>query len=337
MELKQELHAGDEIPIQIAPFGEYPATTIDGKEIVQRFDKASFDKIVEDWRNTGEKLIRADFDHKSEMTDDTIASGWIKDLSVDNDKGLIGTLVVTESGAKALNGLDYRFGSPVFSFDETEHPVSLLSYAFTNRPRLDTMDAVWNSERPTVQNLSTTSKIEQKVLDSKPGMEDNVLKAGTTEPAEKTEPETQTDQTDTINTAESNPEKETHMESLKIVLGLPAEATEEDILNSVKELVDKVKAIADEEIKAEAEEAVNECGIEDEKKEEVINCYKQNPQLVKSVLNAFKAKPAKLVINSAEAVKPALTEDEKLKAEYATLRGGKEKRDWLIAHPGVKL
>ena len=48
------------------------------------------------------KLIRADFDHASEISDSTVASGWLKDMYIDDDKGLMGTLVVSESGASAL-------------------------------------------------------------------------------------------------------------------------------------------------------------------------------------------------------------------------------------------
>ena len=127
------------------------------------------------------------------------------------------------------------------------------------------------------------------------------------------------------------------MEELKQILGLPEEATEEDIKASVKEMVEKLKSIADEEIKAEAEEAVNECGVEEDKKEEVMNCYKQNPQLVKSILNCFKKQPVKMVANAQDAVKPEMTDAEKLKREYAALKGGKDKVDFLMAHPGMTL
>ena len=54
-------------------------------------------------------------------------------------------------------GLDYRFGSPVFLFDESEHPTTLVSFAFTNRPRLKEMSAVWNSEEK-IQVLGADSE-----------------------------------------------------------------------------------------------------------------------------------------------------------------------------------
>ena len=301
MDLKEDLKAGDEITIQIAPFGEYPAESVGGVELVEVFDREGFEKIIENWKADGAKLIRADFDHQSELTDNTVASGWLKNLFIDDAKGLMGTLVVSESGASALNGLDYRFGSPVFVLDDASKPTHLLSYAFTNRPRLKDMDAVYNMEEKQEEKTET----------------ENVIK---------------------------NEEESKLMEELKKILGLPAEATDEDIRNSVAELVEKVKAVAEEEarveaerLQAEAEDAVNACGVEDDKKEEVVNCYKQNPALVKTILGCFKKEPAKTVVNAQEAVKPALTDAEKLKAEFDKLPGGQAKVDFMLAHKGITL
>ena len=334
MKLREDLKPGDEIEIQIAPYGEFPATTTDGEEIVQRFDRESFEKVIENWKNQGSKMIRADFDHNSEMTDDTIASGWIKDLWIDDENGLMGNLVVTESGAKALNGLDYRFGSPVFTFDDNEHPVDLLSFAFTNRPRLN-MKEVYNcKERITMneEDKKEETPVEETPVES---TETQTEETPAEPPVESTEAEKETNTEDeTVNNDDS---EEILMEELKEILGLPAEATPEDVKASVKEMVGKLKAIAEEEITEEAEEAVNECGVDEDKKDEVINCYKQNPSLVKSVLNCFKKTPVKMVVNASEAVKPELTDIEKLKREYASLKGGKDKVDFLLAHPGMKL
>ena len=323
MELKEDLKAGDEITIQIAPFGEYPAETVGGTQLVEVFDREGFEKIIETWKQDGGKLIRADFDHASEITDSTVASGWLKDLHIDDERGLMGTLVVSESGASALNGLDYRFGSPTLILDDSGRPVQLVSFALTNRPRLDNMDAVYNmaeTKTPSIVNRNdeeNSGKGEVKEKDNSPD-------------AEKAEEEPKAEMV-------NNTEEEKNMDELKSILGLPPEATDEDVKNSVKEMVDKLKAIADEEIAEEAEEAVNECGVEEDKKEEVVNCYKQNPALVKSVLNCFKKQPAKMVCNAQKAVKPELTDAEKLKREYAALKGGKDKVDFLKAHPSMKL
>ena len=44
-----------------------------------------------------------------------------------------------------------------------------------------------------------------------------------------------------------------------------------------------------------------------------------------------------MVVNADEAQKPDLTENDKLKREYASLKGGKDKVDFLLKHPGIKL
>ena len=310
MELKEPLSTGQEIEIEIMPCeGQYAATTIDGNDFVEKFSVESANKIVDNWKADGSKPILCDVDHSSVDTNKTQAAGWVTNIWVDESaKRLMGTLQVSESGAELLNGLEYRYVSPVLLFTEDNFPYYLDSIALTNTPRLQELRPVYNSKNFTVEN-ETEEELEEKNV--------NI-----------------------------NEQKEFElMNELKQILGLPEEATEEDIRNSVAELVEKVKSVAEEEAKAEAErlqeeaeEAVNECGeIDEEKKEEVVNCYKQNPALVKSVLNAFKKQPVKMVVNAQDAVKPELTDAEKLKREYAALKGGKDKVDFLKAHPSITL
>lgn len=310
MELKEPLSTGQEIEIEIMPCeGQYAATTIDGNDFVEKFSVESANKIVDNWKADGSKPILCDVDHSSVDTNKTQAAGWVTNIWVDESaKRLMGTLQVSESGAELLNGLEYRYVSPVLLFTEDNFPYYLDSIALTNTPRLQELRPVYNSKNFTVEN-ETEEELEEKNV--------NI-----------------------------NEQKEFElMNELKQILGLPEEATEEDIRNSVAELVEKVKSVAEEEAKAEAErlqeeaeEAVNECGeIDEDKKEEVVNCYKQNPALVKSVLNAFKKQPVKMVVNAQDAVKPELTDAEKLKREYAALKGGKDKVDFLKAHPSITL
>lgn len=292
MELKEPLSTGQEIEIEIMPCeGQYAATTVDGNDFVEKFSVESANRIVENWKKDGSKPILCDVDHSSVDTNKTQAAGWVTNIWVDEEaKRLKGTLQVSESGAELLNGLEYRYVSPVLLFTEDNWPYYLDSIALTNTPRLQELRPVYNSK----------NFCEDK----------------------------------NVNITENNLE-ETYMNDIKTILGLPEEATEEDIVNAVKEMVDKLNGIAEREIAEEAEEAVNECGIEDEKKEEIVNCYKQNPALVKSVLNCFKKAPVSMVANAQEAVKPELTDAEKLKREYAALKGGKDKVDFLKAHPSM--
>ena len=314
MEIKEPLSTGQEIEIEIMPLeGQYKATTVDGTDFLEKFSVESANKIVENWKKDGEKPILCDVDHSSIETSKTQAAGWVTNIWVDESaKRLMGTLQVSESGAELLNGLEYRYVSPVLLFTEENFPYYLDSIALTNTPRLQELRPVYNSkdnddaEKATVEN----------------------------------EPEEKPEETN-VNIDEQK--DFALMEELKKILGLPEEATEEDIKASVAELVEKVKAVAEEEAKAEAErlqeeaeEAVNECGqFEDEKKEEVVNCYKKDPALVKTILNCFAKKtPSKTVVNAQEAVKPELTDAQKLKAEFDKLPGGQAKVDFMLAHRG---
>lgn len=314
MEIKEPLSTGQEIEIEIMPLeGQYKATTVDGTDFLEKFSVESANKIVENWKADGSKPILCDVDHSSIETSKTQAAGWVTNLWVDEEaKRLMGTLQVSESGAELLNGLEYRYVSPVLLFTEENFPYYLDSIALTNTPRLQELRPVYNSkdnddaEKATVEN----------------------------------EPEEKPEETN-VNIDEQK--DFALMEELKKILGLPEEATEEDIRASVAELVEKVKAVAEEEAKAEAErlqeeaeEAVNECGqFEDEKKEEVVNCYKKDPALVKTILNCFAKKtPSKTVVNAQEAVKPELTDAQKLKAEFDKLPGGQAKVDFMLAHRG---
>ena len=313
MELREELKTGDKIEIEIMPLsGSYAATTVDGTPFVEKFSVESGELVVENWKKDGSKDILCDVDHSSVDTNDTSAAGWVSELRVDKEAlRLKGTLTVSEKGASLLNGVEYRYLSPVLLFTEQNEAYYLDSVSLTNTPRLQELRPVYNSKDRKDDEKITVANAEEK--------------------------QEQVDESQNVNINVIETIKEKDMEELKQILGLPEEATEEDIKASVKEMVEKLKSIADEEIKAEAEEAVNECGVEEDKKEEVMNCYKQNPQLVKSILNCFKKQPVKMVANAQDAVKPEMTDAEKLKREYAALKGGKDKVDFLMAHPGMTL
>lgn len=312
MELREELKTGDKIEIEIMPLsGSYAATTVDGTPFVEKFSIEAGELIIENWKKDGSKDILCDVDHSSVDTSDTSAAGWVSELRVDKEAlRLKGTLTVSEKGARLLNGVEYRYLSPVLLFTEQNEAYYLDSVALTNTPRLQELRPVYNSKK--VVNAEET-------------------------PEEKPE--------ESIVNIDEQKEFEL-MNEIKQILGLPEEATEEDIKASVAELVEKVKAVAEDEAKAEAErlqeeaeEAVNACGdgVEEDKKEEVINCYKKDPALVKTILNCFKKSPAKTVVNAQEAVKPELTDAQKLKAEFDKLPGGQAKVDFMLAHRGIAL
>ena len=319
MELKEKLTVGNEIDIEIMPTeGQYAATTVDGTDFIEKFSVESAREVVENWKKDGSKPILCDVDHSSVDSNDTQAAGWITDLWVDEDsKRLKGKLQVSESGASLLNGIEYRYISPVLLFKEDNFPYYIDSVSLTNTPRLQELKAVYNS-RGVVNSIEDLVKMDTEEI--KEEIKEEVKEeAPVEEVKEEVKEEVEEPKTDFI-------------VEVKTLLGLPNEATEEDVKASITEMVEKLKAIADEEIMEEAVEAVNECGVEEEKREEVVNCYKQNPALVKSVLNCFKKTPVKMVVNAEEAKKPELSPVEKLMEDVKNIPGGQARVDYLLKY-----
>jgi hypothetical protein len=245
---------------------------------------------------------------------------------VDEDvKRLKGKLQVSESGASLLNGLEYRYVSPVLLFKEDNFPYYLDSVSLTNTPRLQELKAVYNS-RGMVNSTEDLEKMDTEEVKEEVSEE---VKEEIQNPEETPVEEVKEEVKEEVEEPIEEPQSDFIVE-VKGILGLPDEATEEDVKASITEIVEKLRAIADEEITEEAVEAVNECGIEEEKREEVVNAYKRNPELVKTVLNCFKKTPVKMVVNSEEAVKPELTSTEKLMEEVKNLPGGQARVDFLL-------
>ena len=319
MELKEKLKTGDKIEVEIMPLsGQYKATTVDGTPFVEKFSVEAGELIVENWKKDGSKDILCDIDHSSVDTNDTAAAGWVSELRVDKEAlRLKGMLTVSEKGADLLNGIEYRYLSPVLLFTEDDLPYYLDSVSLTNTPRLQELKAVYNS-RGVVNSIEDLVKMDTEEI--KEEIKEEVKEeAPVEEVKEEVKEEVEEPKTDFI-------------VEVKTLLGLPDEATEKDVKASIVEMVEKLKAIADEEIMEEAVEAVNECGVEEEKREEVVNCYKQNPALVKSVLNCFKKTPVKMVVNAEEAKKPELSPVEKLMEDVKNIPGGQARVDYLLKY-----
>lgn len=269
--MNKELKAGDLIPnVQITPYGDYKNVTTSGREVVQHCDKEAFDKIVEAF----DKELIVDVDHQSELTDNTEAAGWITTVRVDEEKGLVGDIKVSELGAKLLNGLNYRFGSPAFILDEDDRPVKLTSFALTNRPALTDIDPVYN-QAPKSAEVLIQDATQDTTLNSEKDTED------------------------------MNPE-------LVKMLGLPDDATPEMVMDSVSKMVNSLAEIkkGEEEKKLNDEADAFVKDLPDDLKETVKNSYKKNPEVATEVVNAVKEKLAlvqEAVLNKKEAEKPTIT------------------------------
>lgn len=161
--MNKELKSGDILQgVQLAPLGNYPAITTSGKKVDQLCDKQAYDQVAKVF-NEAAREIQVDFDHKSELDDDSVAAGWIVKVWSDDTRGLLGDIKVSGKGAKALNELDYRFASAAFELADDGRPQKLLSLALTNRPNMEDIEKVYNSKMEAgtetqVASLSTSEE-----------------------------------------------------------------------------------------------------------------------------------------------------------------------------------
>ena len=295
--MNKDLKAGDVIEsVQIAPFGEYKNYTTEGREVTQICDKEAFEHIV---KNFDKELI-VDVEHRSELTDDSEAAGWLLNLKVDGTRGLVGDIKVSAKGATLLNGLNYRFGSPAFILDDVDRPEKLLSFALTNRPAMKDIEHVYNSEQ-----TASDAKGETIISIDAPTVGDNDL----------TEKET-----DTI----------MNQELIKL-LGLPEDSTSEMIMESVTKVVNTLAEIkkGEEEkmLDTEADKFVED--LPEEVRNTIKTSYKENPEVTKVIVNSLKdrlvQKQTEQVLNKEEAETPKITSawetynslPQKQKLEYA--------------------
>lgn len=279
--MNKDLKAGDVIEgVQIAPFGEYKNYTTEGREVTQICDKAAFENIV---KNFDKELI-VDVEHRSELTDDSEAAGWLSNLRVDETRGLVGDIKVSAKGAQLLNGLNYRFGSPAFILDEIDRPEKLLSFALTNRPAMKDIEHVYNTE-----NAPEETKDETIISATEPAAPEEEVAAD-----------------------DLGKEPDIMNEELIKLLGLPEDATSEMIMESVGKMISELAEIkkgeAEKKLDEEADKFVEE--LPEEVRDTVKNSYKENADLTKTIVNSLKdkiAKPTEQVLNKEEAQVPTIT------------------------------
>ena len=308
--MNKELKAGDVIEsVQIAPFGEYKNYTTEGREVTQICDKAAFETIV---KNFNKELI-VDVEHKSELTDDSEAAGWLSNLKVDDVRGLVGDIKVSAKGAELLNGLNYRFGSPAFILDEVDRPEKLLSFALTNRPAMKDIEHVYNTEQP-------EAPVEEKP-EEEPTEEPKEVVADACGDETKEQDEEKTDKTIFSNetpaqeVAADDLEKTPDImnEELIKLLGLPEDSTSEMIMESIGKMISELAEIKkgeeEKKLDEEADKFVEE--LPEEVRDTVKNSYKENAELTKTIVNSLKSKlvapKEDVVMNKEEAKLPDMT------------------------------
>lgn len=146
-------NAGDPAPgrIQLFPMGEFsardgrPGTLKSVKAKTWKLDASLAATLVARWQQRETPLV-VDYEHQTmnaaENGKPAPAAGWIESLEAGPD-GLYATVKWTDAARAFIRADEYRYISPVFSFDpETGAVLELKSAALTNYPALDGMDAV---------------------------------------------------------------------------------------------------------------------------------------------------------------------------------------------------
>lgn len=200
----------------------------------------------------GEILV--DADHRSTKPDgDTSAYAWVTALRADPAQGLVGTMRFTDKGAAAVNAREYRFVSVSWYLDPDGRPRELDSVALTNRPNLPV--------RPVVNREG----------------------AGETQSADIGE----TQAADGGATQQRKPE----MEELKTLLGLAADATDDQVVAAAKALKERLDAIEAQAKDAEAERFAAENSAKCDKAT-LKDAYLKSPEVAKALVANMKAPAA---------------------------------------------
>jgi phage I-like protein len=313
--LPKSVKSGEEISVLVSPLGTFPHP--DGEQLCTR---EAFDALVAKWEADGKPEILVDFDHASETGGPTEAAAWATELSSEDD-GLHAVFRMTDKGAEALTATRYRYLSPAWYVDEEGHPTELSTIALTNRPNLPVPRLL---NRKAAQNAEGDKNLP------------NPASAGEGDPPDE---------------GKTTNQKTPDMEKLKEMLGLAAEATEDDILAAVDALRSERDALRSEKEKmeaaakeaaldAEADKFVEEQGDKIADRDACKNAYKRDPEGTRALFNAIRipAKPAEpadgkpaRVVNVNAAKRP------EAELALANCKSGKERMAWALAHAADKV
>lgn len=315
--LPKSVKGGEEIDVLVSPIGTFPHP--DGEQLCTR---EAFDALVEKWRADGEPEILVDFDHASETGGPTEAAAWATNLTSDED-GLHATFRMTDKGAEALSATRYRYLSPAWYVDEEGHPTELSTIALTNRPNLPVprlLNRKPDADPSTAQNAEAG---EAHLPDPAGAGEGNPPEEGNT-----TEPQ------------------KNDMDKLREMLGLAAEATDEEVLAAVDALraerdqlrseKEQMEAAAKEAaLDAEADKFVAEQGDKIADRDACKNAYKRDPEGTRALFNAIRipAKPAEPVDGKPARVVDVNAAKKPADADLlANCKNGKERMAWALKH-----
>ena len=137
--------------IQLLPIGDFAARdgrpgSLNGASVsAWRLTPEGAAVVAARWRDRKTPLV-VDYEHQTYLAEQNgrpaPAAGWIESLEVETS-GLYATVIWTEAARAFIRADEYRYISPVFSFDpKTGDVLELKGAALTNNPALDGLEAV---------------------------------------------------------------------------------------------------------------------------------------------------------------------------------------------------
>ncbi len=149
--------------VQLFPDGEFaardgrPATVEKSETITWRMDANIAATLIAQVQ-TRETPLCIDYEHHTLTAKDkghkALAAGWIESLTYVPGQGLFAKVAWTDTARQHIQAGEYRYVSPLFSFDLATGAVQyLMNAALTNNPALDGLLAVAAS-----QNLDTSAR-----------------------------------------------------------------------------------------------------------------------------------------------------------------------------------
>ena len=226
-ELPGDLKAeeGKPLVINLAPFGEFPQDVADADapggtvRVVQVVDGVAVDNLIANFKDK----VLVDADHSSETSSDTKAMAWVTRLFRDEKLGLMAEIEPTSIGAESINGRVYRFVSAAWTLDGDNRPDALVSVGLTNKPNLP-VSPIINSvgggghaggegKTPAVTQVGAAGGHLDGGGGAKPKPNEN--------------------------------QQGEHMDinEVKTLLGIPADATDEDVKNAIEAVLEKCKGL----------------------------------------------------------------------------------------------
>lgn len=288
--LPKTIRPGDELEVQLSPYGNFPGMRGD-ERVIQRCDRAAFAAVVKNFRPE----VLVDFEHHAETGGDTEAAAWVQRVRVDPVKGLMATFRFTDAGASAVANRRLRFLSPVWELDPAGRPVRLVSVGLTNKPNLP-VRPVLNS-RFTVQPQGRGAKPHPETIrDSRFTIHVFTPNKGTT-----MEPDTN----------EPTPAAPDLRARLLEILGLGPDADDGAILQAAENLAQVAAEAQEAALNAEADAVAEENKDAIQNKEAFKRLYIANREAGRAFAATLRRVPAPTpVCNRAQARRPApLTAD----------------------------